>query len=93
MSPNYTKSQTDRKGTERLRFLFQEHGLSEDASVQRWQRRLTPLQGRLADGCRLDLDIEALVRSGVFREVRVERFQLERTPRLVGSMYRGVAIR
>jgi ubiquinone/menaquinone biosynthesis C-methylase UbiE len=75
------------------RFLFQEHGLSEDASVQRWQRRLTPLQGRLADGCRLDLDIEALVRSGVFREVRVERFQLERTPRLVGSMYRGVAIR
>jgi ubiquinone/menaquinone biosynthesis C-methylase UbiE len=72
-------------------FLFLEHGLSEEPSVQRWQRRLSPLQRRLADGCRLDVDIEALVRSGAFREVQVERFLLEGTPRIVGSMYRGVA--
>ncbi|HKI20509.1 MAG TPA: class I SAM-dependent methyltransferase, partial [Isosphaeraceae bacterium] len=75
------------------RFLFLEHGLSDEGGIQRWQRRLTPLQKRLADGCRLDLDIEALVRSGAFREVQVERFLLESTPRIVGSMYRGVAVR
>ena len=75
------------------RFLFLEHGLSEEPSIQRWQRRLTPVQRRLADGCRLDVEIEALVRAGAFREVQVEKFQLERTPRLVGSMYRGVAVR
>ena len=59
------------------RFLFLEHGLSDEAGIQRWQHRLTPLQKRLADGCRLDLDIEALVRSGAFREVQVERFVLK----------------
>jgi ubiquinone/menaquinone biosynthesis C-methylase UbiE len=73
------------------RFLFLEHGLGDEDGIQRWQRRLTPLQKRLADGCRLDLDIEALVRSGAFREVQVERSLLESTPRIVGSMYRGVA--
>ncbi|MGZ3335899.1 MAG: class I SAM-dependent methyltransferase, partial [Isosphaeraceae bacterium] len=74
-------------------FLFLEHGLSEEPSVQRWQRRLSPLQRRLADGCRLDVDIEALIRKGPFREVQVERFLLESTPRIVGSMYRGVAVK
>ena len=75
------------------RYIFLEHGLGNDPGVQRWQRRLTPLQRRLADGCRLDVDIEALVRSGPFQQVRVERFLLDRTPRIVGSMYRGVAVK
>ena len=75
------------------RFLYLEHGLSEEPGVQRWQRRLTPLQKRIAGGCRLDVDIEALVRSGAFRDVRVERFLLDRTPRIVGSMYRGMAMK
>jgi ubiquinone/menaquinone biosynthesis C-methylase UbiE len=73
------------------RLLFLEHGLGEEPSVQRWQRRLTPLQRQLADGCRLDVDIEALVCSGAFRDIRVERFLMERMPRIVGSMYRGSA--
>lgn len=74
-------------------FLFLEHGLGDDPGVQRWQRRLTPVHRRLADGCRLDIDMEGLVRSGPFQEVRVERFLLEGTPRIVGSMYRGVAVK
>jgi ubiquinone/menaquinone biosynthesis C-methylase UbiE len=74
-------------------FLFLEHGLNDEARIQRWQHRLTPLQKRLAGGCRLDLDIEALVRAGPFGEVKVERFFLEDTPRVAGSMYRGVAVR
>lgn len=75
------------------RFLFLEHGLSDDPGIRRWQNRLSPLQKRLADGCRLDLHVESLVRSGTFQEIRVERFLLESTPRLLGSMYRGVAVR
>ena len=75
------------------RLLYLEHGLSEEPGVQRWQRCLTPLQKRIAGGCRLDMDIETLVRSGAFRDVHVERFLLDRTPRVVGSIYRGVALK
>ena len=75
------------------RYIFLEHGLAEEPGIQQWQRRLTPLQRRLAGGCRLDVDIDALVRSGRFGEVTVERFLMEETPRIVGSMYRGLAVK
>ena len=75
------------------RFVFLEHGLSDDAGVRKWQRRLNPIQRRLADGCRLDLDVEAVVRGQPFRDVKVERFVMERTPRTHGTMYRGVAVK
>jgi ubiquinone/menaquinone biosynthesis C-methylase UbiE len=74
------------------RFAFLEHGLGEDPGVQRWQRRLSPIQQRLADGCRLDLDIETVVRTGGFPSVRVERFLLPRAPRILGSLSRGWAL-
>jgi ubiquinone/menaquinone biosynthesis C-methylase UbiE len=73
------------------RFLCLEHGLSDQPGIQRWQARLTPLHKRLAGGCRLDVDVEAVVRSVAFRDVRFERFLLDHTPRIMGSMYRGVA--
>jgi hypothetical protein len=41
----------------------------------------------------LDVDVEALVRSGAFRDVKFERFLLDQTPRIMGSMYRGVAVK
>ena len=75
------------------RYIFLEHGLGEEPNVQRWQRRFTPLQRRVADGCRLDVDIEALIRRRAWDKVRVERFLLEGTPTIVGSMYRGLAVK
>ena len=64
-------------------------GLSDDAKVRRWQRWLNPIQRRLADGCRLDLDIEAVVRGQPFRDVKVDRFVMERVPRTHGTIDRG----
>jgi SAM-dependent methyltransferase len=75
------------------RLVFLEHGLSDDPSVQRWQRRLNPIEGLLADGCRLDLDVEAIVRGQPFGQVEVERFEMERMPRTHGAMYRGWAMK
>jgi ubiquinone/menaquinone biosynthesis C-methylase UbiE len=75
------------------RFVFLEHGLSDDAKVQTWQRRLNPIQRVLGDGCRLDLDVEAVVRSRPYRDVAVERFVTERVPRTHGTMYRGVGVK
>lgn len=58
-----------------------EHGLSPDAAVARWQRRLNGLQGRLAGGCHLDRDAAALVRAAGF-EVEVLTQEYLPGPRL-----------
>jgi ubiquinone/menaquinone biosynthesis C-methylase UbiE len=75
------------------KFVFLEHGLSDDPRVQRWQRRLSPLQQVIGDGCRLDVDVEAVTRGQPFQSVTLERFLFEKTPKTHGSMYRGVAIK
>lgn len=48
----------------RLHFL--EHGLSPDARVATWQRRIEPAQRRLADGCHLTRDPAELVEEAGF---------------------------
>jgi len=75
------------------KFLFLEHGLSPDASVQRWQRRLNWLEMRLADGCRLDRNIKELVGSQAFSSVESEESYLEKAPKTHGYLYRGIAIK
>ena len=75
------------------RFVFLEHGLSDDPKVRAWQRRLTTIERVLGDGCRLDLDVEAAVRARPYREFEVERFALPGIPGTHGSLYRGVATR
>jgi hypothetical protein len=74
-----------------VRFVFPEHGLGIEPRVQRWQRRLNPIQRLLGDGCRLDLDVPALVGSQPFGNIQVDRFEWEGVPRTHGTMYRGVA--
>lgn len=48
------------------RFHFLEHGLSPDQPVATWQRRLEPVQRRLADGCHLTREIAELVEQAGF---------------------------
>jgi len=48
------------------RFHFLEHGLAPDEKVVRFQRRVEPLQRRLADGCHLTRDPVALASSAGF---------------------------
>jgi SAM-dependent methyltransferase len=75
------------------RFLYLEHGLAEEPGVQEWQRRLNSIQRVVGDGCRLDLDVPSVVGGQPFADLRVERFVLDRVPRTLGTMYRGMAIR
>jgi ubiquinone/menaquinone biosynthesis C-methylase UbiE len=73
------------------KFLFLEHGLSPEPQVQKWQQRLNWLQVRLANGCRLDRNMKALVAAQPFASVEVEQFYLERTPKTHGYLYLGTA--
>ena len=75
------------------RILFLEHGLSPDEKVSKWQHRLNWFQGKLADGCRLDLDVRGLLASQPFESVEMDNFYMEKTPRTHGYMYRGVAVK
>lgn len=54
------------------RFHFLEHGLSPDAPVAKWQRRMEPVQKRLADGCHLTRDATELVRAAGFELHEIE---------------------
>lgn len=58
------------------RLLFCEHGLAPDASVRKWQHRLTPIWKRIGGGCHLDRDIPALLREGGFRVAELETMYL-----------------
>ncbi len=75
------------------RLVFLEHGESEDPKVLAWQRRLNPIERVLADGCRLDLDVEAVVRDQPFGQVEMDRSQLDGLPRTHGTIYRGWAMK
>lgn len=45
---------------------FLEHGLAPSRRVARWQRRLEPIQRRVAGGCHLSRDIPALISEAGF---------------------------
>lgn len=72
------------------RFLFLEHGLAPDERTRRRQRRLTPLQRRLFDGCHLDRAIDVLVGDAGLILTALERDRMP-GPRLTGTVYLGQA--
>jgi ubiquinone/menaquinone biosynthesis C-methylase UbiE len=72
-------------------FFFVEHGLADEPRVSRWQHRLTPLQRRIGGGCRLDRDVESLIRRSPLRLESLERFYLPEGLRIASFMYLGAA--
>ncbi|MEX2016439.1 MAG: class I SAM-dependent methyltransferase [Candidatus Hydrogenedentales bacterium] len=75
------------------KLLFIEHGLADDAKLQRWQHRLTPLQKMIGDGCRLNRNIGEIIRDARFRIAQLDNFYMPNEPRLFGYIYRGVAVK
>lgn len=74
------------------KFLFIEHGLSQDPRVQVWQNRLTPIQKVIADGCHLNRRIKELVEQQ-FLTVTIKQFYAPKLPKVIGYMYQGVAVK
>lgn len=74
------------------RFLFLEHGLSENPSIAGWQQRLNPIQRIIGCGCNLNRQIDHLIKQSGLILLLLDRFEMATMPRLGGSMYRGVAV-
>lgn len=73
------------------RFHFLEHGLAPDTDVAVWQRRIEPLQRRLAGGCHLTRDPVSLVERAGFAIGDVTQ-QYGKGPKPWSWFTRGVAI-
>jgi ubiquinone/menaquinone biosynthesis C-methylase UbiE len=73
------------------RFLFLEHGRSDDARVARWQDRLTPIQRVLACGCHLNRRIDRVIDESGLHVTHLDRFLLPGVPRIAGEIYQGIA--
>jgi ubiquinone/menaquinone biosynthesis C-methylase UbiE len=73
------------------RFLFLEHGLSPDSGVERWQRRLEPIQRRLGGGCHLTRDTVALVTQSGLQLLDAQHYYLRGVPRFGGYLTEGSA--
>lgn len=72
----------------RLHFL--EHGLAPDESVRRWQRRLDPIQQRIAGGCHFTRPILDLLTTAGFVIDNVDVFY-ESGPKFASADSLGVA--
>jgi ubiquinone/menaquinone biosynthesis C-methylase UbiE len=75
------------------RFLFLEHGRSDDPRVATWQDRLNPIQNLVGCGCNLNRRIDRLIEQGGLKIIELDRFQMNDVPRIGGTMYRGSGIR
>ncbi len=71
--------------------LFCEHGLAPDASIRRWQNRLTPLWKPIAGGCHLNRNIPDLISAGGFEITELDAHYLP-GPKPMTYVYSGVAV-
>jgi ubiquinone/menaquinone biosynthesis C-methylase UbiE len=71
---------------------FLEHGLAPDDDVQRWQRRLEPVNRRLAGGCHLTRRIVDLVESAGFDVSEVDVSYEKGAPKVFAADSLGVAV-
>ena len=72
---------------------FLEHGLAPDEKVQRFQRRVEPIQKALAGGCHLTRSMVQLLRDAGFRTTELETFYFPGAPRFEGAFSLGIATR
>ena len=70
--------------------IYCEHGLAPDASVRRWQDRLTPMWSKIAGGCHLNRDIPKLLIEAGFEPKDMQTMYLP-GPRPLTFNYWGTA--
>jgi ubiquinone/menaquinone biosynthesis C-methylase UbiE len=73
-------------------FHFVEHGHAPDEGTARWQRRIEPLNKRLAGGCHLTRRIPELIeQAGGFKIEHLDSYYVKGEPKPFGYTYEGRA--
>jgi ubiquinone/menaquinone biosynthesis C-methylase UbiE len=72
-------------------FHFVEHGHAPDARVATWQRRLEPLNKRLAGGCHLTRRIPETIEHAGFVLEQLDSYYLQGEPKPFGYTFEGRA--
>ncbi len=70
---------------------FVEHGRSPDPGVRKWQRRLNPIQRRIACGCNLDRDIPSILKDAGLSVDSLNTYYMRGSPKTLGWTFEGVA--
>jgi len=70
---------------------FLEHGLAPDEQVRRWQRRLDPVQRRIAGGCRFTRPVVELLTTAGFTIRELDVFYEKDAMRSAGADSLGIA--
>lgn len=71
---------------------FVEHGLAPDEGVQRWQRRLDPIEKRVAGGCHFSREIVRSLEQAGFTVKDVDVFYQPGGPKFAGALSLGSAV-
>ena len=72
---------------------FVEHGHAPDVKVQRWQRRIEPLNKRLAGGCHLTRRIPDLIAEAGFVVEQLDTYYFKGEPKVFGHTFEGRAVK
>ena len=72
------------------RLIFCEHGLAPDKKISKWQNRIDPFWGKIAGGCHLNRDIQALITDAGFSFESLDKMYIPSTPKFAGYNYWGI---
>jgi ubiquinone/menaquinone biosynthesis C-methylase UbiE len=72
------------------KYVFIEHGRSQNEGTARWQDRLNPMWLALTGECNINRRIDQIIESGGFELTSMDRF-LGDGPKILATLYRGVA--
>lgn len=72
---------------------FVEHGNAPDPNVDRWQRRLEPINKRLAGGCHLTRRIPELIEQSGFTVASLDAYYFKGEPKVFGYTFEGRAVK
>jgi ubiquinone/menaquinone biosynthesis C-methylase UbiE len=73
--------------------FFVEHGLANEPSTARWQRRITPLWRRVSGNCHLDRDAAAALREADFELPELAAGYTDGVVKALSYTFEGVAVR